>query len=192
MSNEVNVDAERERFEGTLSGGLELAYDHGRDCYLGSHIEARWQGWLAKAHDRMEELVEARRPLADMTIERDMLVSIKIALEEKIDRCEALLNYTDEGRRASAQATLSDVHLHLGKRPDDLEYRVGRLELRPGDVLVVKTEAQPTMAQLKQMKQQLDAVVTGTRCLVLANGEDLSVLSREDIDRRSQPDGVAS
>lgn len=53
VMSEVEVDAEREQFEGTLSGGLELAYDHERDRYEFDHIEWQWQGWLAKAQSQL-------------------------------------------------------------------------------------------------------------------------------------------
>lgn len=138
---------------------------------------------------------ELRRQLNAMTTERDMLVGIKIALEEKIERYEALLrSQVSDGkitvndlRVMETRSMINDVHVHSA-----LEYRIGRLELRPGDVLIIKTNVQPSTAQLEQMRRQVEAVIQDTRCLVLANGEDLSVLSREEIERRSQPDGVAS
>jgi hypothetical protein len=52
--SEINLDAEREQFEGTLAGGLELAYDHAENRYKHDHIEWQWQGWLAKARSQSD------------------------------------------------------------------------------------------------------------------------------------------
>ena len=45
----VNIDAEREEFEGSLYGGPELEFDHTEKRYKHAHIEWQWMGWLARA-----------------------------------------------------------------------------------------------------------------------------------------------
>ena len=70
---------------------------------------------------------------------------------------------------------------------DDLEYRVGKLSLAPGDVLVAKVDTVLSLAQHDYIRQNLSASLPeGVTALVLDSRMDLSVLTKADIDARTE------
>jgi hypothetical protein len=69
----------------------------------------------------------------------------------------------------------------------DLEYQIARLQLRPGDVLVLKIAQYLPMEAMKRIKDDLDRLVPGIPAMVLDPNVDLSVLTREEIEQRSAP-----
>ena len=70
---------------------------------------------------------------------------------------------------------------------DDLEYRVGKLSLAPGDVLVAKVDTVLSLAQHDYIRQNLSASLPeGVKALVLDSRMDLSILTKADIDARTE------
>jgi hypothetical protein len=70
---------------------------------------------------------------------------------------------------------------------DEFEFRIARLELKPGDILVVKIKsARPSSSHLKDLKAAIERVYRGP-CLIFDETMDLAVLTREDIEQRSAP-----
>jgi hypothetical protein len=71
---------------------------------------------------------------------------------------------------------------------DDPQYQIARLELKPGDVLVIKmTATRPSLSQIVQIKSDMQRICPGVTCLVLADDVELSVITREEIEQRSTP-----
>lgn len=71
--------------------------------------------------------------------------------------------------------------------PDEIEfrYRVGRLQLTPGDVLVVKVDHPISPEAAARIRQYVDdATPSGTRTIVIDASIDLSVLTKTEIDER--------
>ena len=62
---------------------------------------------------------------------------------------------------------------------DDLELRIARLELAPGDVLVVKSAMQPAHHVLAA------PVTAGARVLYITPEVELSVLTKAEIEARA-------
>jgi hypothetical protein len=86
-----------------------------------------------------------------------------------------------------------DTHHHADS---SLEYRICRLDLMQGDVLVVRAASTVSMDWVKRIKEDVDRLVPGVRCLVLDGGTDLTVLTRQQLDDVSagagHPDGASS
>ncbi len=67
---------------------------------------------------------------------------------------------------------------------DDVEYRIGRLALAPDDVLVVKINHVASKEMHHRVMNYVASVVNeGTKILVIDHSVDLSVLTREEIER---------
>jgi hypothetical protein len=63
----------------------------------------------------------------------------------------------------------------------NIEFQIAKLELRPGDILVVKS-ARPLSAETAaRLRQILEQAVGGHRCMVLESGLDLSILTIADL-----------
>jgi hypothetical protein len=70
---------------------------------------------------------------------------------------------------------------------DDLDFRIAKLEVKPGDVLVVKIATRITEQIAHDLKLRFEArLPDGVKVLVLDSGIDLSVLSFEEIERRAK------
>lgn len=68
---------------------------------------------------------------------------------------------------------------------DDLQFKIARLELRPGDILVVRAPMRlpsETVARLRDMVRQ---AAPNVRAMVLDAGLDLSVLTAAEIAERA-------
>lgn len=69
---------------------------------------------------------------------------------------------------------------------DILEYRVGRLELHRGDVLVVKLERDSSMEEINRIAQMFGGFIgPSCRLLIIPPGIDLTIMTREEIDARA-------
>jgi hypothetical protein len=66
---------------------------------------------------------------------------------------------------------------------DDLEFRIARLALRPGDILVLKPRRPLSKTARDHIKQCFKRVAPGAKCLVLQDGMELAILTREEIER---------
>jgi hypothetical protein len=70
---------------------------------------------------------------------------------------------------------------------DDLDFRIAKLEVKPGDVLVVKIATRITDQIAHDLKLRFEArLPDAVKVLVLDSGIDLSVLSFEEIERRAK------
>jgi hypothetical protein len=70
---------------------------------------------------------------------------------------------------------------------DDPQFQIARLELKPGDILVLKAPGfLPATAQAR-IKSDLERICPGVKCMVLEGGMELAVLTREEIEQRSAP-----
>ncbi len=67
----------------------------------------------------------------------------------------------------------------------EIEFRIARLELRPGDILVVKSRQRLSKIQVDRLADYLKPILEGRRCLVLDSGLDLAVLTAAEIEARS-------
>lgn len=68
---------------------------------------------------------------------------------------------------------------------DDLEFRIAKLEMKPGDVLVAKFDCKLGPDARNIVTGIIDDVVPkGTRYLILERGADLSVLTFDEIHSR--------
>lgn len=69
---------------------------------------------------------------------------------------------------------------------DDLEYRIGKLRLEPGDVLVVKVNERLTHEAAYRVRRQMETFVVGSnKILVIDPSCDLSVLTAAEIASRT-------
>lgn len=64
--------------------------------------------------------------------------------------------------------------------PEDWEYRIAKLELAPGDILVVKCSKLPNHEVLSTV------VPNGVRILYVPPDVELSVLTRAEIEERAR------
>ena len=68
----------------------------------------------------------------------------------------------------------------------DLEYRIAKLSVSPGDVLVVKVDRPITNESGASIRDSVASYLpTGARVLVLGDAIDLSVLTKAEIDART-------
>lgn len=67
---------------------------------------------------------------------------------------------------------------------DDLEYRIGKLVLGPGDFLVVKSDRRLTTEQLVRMRDSMKSALGAmeNKVLVVDVGIDLTVLTKAQIE----------
>ncbi len=68
---------------------------------------------------------------------------------------------------------------------DDLEYRIGKLDVKPGDMLVVKLNSRLTDDMAKRARQHFETSIPGVKVLVIDSAVDLSILTFEEIQRRA-------
>lgn len=73
---------------------------------------------------------------------------------------------------------------------DDIEFKIARLELRAGDILVLKIKNSPPREALRKWSDHIERI-SGHRCFVLENGADLDVLTAEEVERRLSDDATA-
>jgi hypothetical protein len=67
---------------------------------------------------------------------------------------------------------------------DDLEYRIGKLELKPGDRLLAKFDANLSHDQVECIRANLaDVIPDGVKILVLDKSVDLSVMTSDEVER---------
>ncbi|SHJ71170.1 hypothetical protein SAMN05444159_1290 [Bradyrhizobium lablabi] len=68
---------------------------------------------------------------------------------------------------------------------DDIKFKIARLDLRPGDILVLKLKDRIPRDAVDSFRKTLRAVTGGHKCLVLENGADLAILTAAEIEARS-------
>lgn len=74
----------------------------------------------------------------------------------------------------------------LPQSADQLEYRIAKLQLRPGDVLVVKVDHTISAEIGGRIREHFERTVGPDRkVLILDNSIDLSVLTKADIEKRT-------
>lgn len=59
----------------------------------------------------------------------------------------------------------------------DLEVRIGRLRLNPGDILVVKLASNMSMAQVRELTVTLKQFIPENRAMFIQDGMELQVLT---------------
>ena len=69
---------------------------------------------------------------------------------------------------------------------DALDYRIAKLALAAGDILVVRVPRQLSAAQQASVLADVKKVLpSGVNAMVIEDGYDLSVLTRADIEARA-------
>lgn len=69
---------------------------------------------------------------------------------------------------------------------DDLEYRIGKLLLQPGDTLVVKVDRDISHDKLGLLRLDIaHKIRRDVRVLVIGPGIDISVLTRSEVEALS-------
>ena len=66
-------------------------------------------------------------------------------------------------------------------------FHVSRLDLRPGDILVLRFKQYLAPNVPARIKADLADVAKGHRVMILDNGADLAVLTAAEIEERSKP-----
>lgn len=67
----------------------------------------------------------------------------------------------------------------------DLEYRIAKLALKPGEILVVKVDHTLDARIGGNIRKHFEDVVKGNRVIIIDNSMDLSVLTKADIEQRA-------
>lgn len=68
---------------------------------------------------------------------------------------------------------------------DDIEFKIARLDLRPGDILVVKCRDRLTRETVVRLQEVIRATAPGHKGLILERGMDLAILTAAEIELRS-------
>jgi hypothetical protein len=68
---------------------------------------------------------------------------------------------------------------------DDIEFKIARLDLRPGDILVVRCPFLITDTTALRLGAAVREATGGHRALILDGGMDLAVLTAAEIEARS-------
>jgi hypothetical protein len=67
---------------------------------------------------------------------------------------------------------------------DDLEYRITKLQLRPGDFLVLKSRQPLTDEHVRLLRRAFEEIVgRDHRVIVIDDDLDLSILTKEEADK---------
>ena len=74
---------------------------------------------------------------------------------------------------------------------DDLFYRIGKIALEPGEILVLKTKEHLSEQQLKYLRETLTDVFTRAKCpeqpvMILQGDLDLIVIDPRDFGRKTK------
>lgn len=67
----------------------------------------------------------------------------------------------------------------------DLEFKIARLDLRPGDIVVLKSPKAISKQQADGMRQIIPEALGGHKALILDNGMDIAVLTAAEIAERA-------
>lgn len=68
---------------------------------------------------------------------------------------------------------------------DDLEYRIAKLKLESGDILILKFDVVLTKEQAARIREDVKHIAPGTKALILDHHAELSVLTRAEIEART-------
>lgn len=73
-------------------------------------------------------------------------------------------------------------------REEGIEFQIGRLALGPDDVLVVRSKEKLSLSYAERIREKVATVVgSAHRVLVLEGGLELAVLTRAEIEAKSEP-----
>lgn len=68
---------------------------------------------------------------------------------------------------------------------DDIEFKICRLDLRSGDVLVVKIDVILSAETAHRIHEVINKATRGHKALILERGMDLAVLTAAEIEART-------
>lgn len=68
---------------------------------------------------------------------------------------------------------------------DDIEFKIARLDLRPGDILVIRCKQHLPMETIARMRAAFLPVTKDHKIMVLDGDMDLAVLTAAEIEARS-------
>lgn len=74
----------------------------------------------------------------------------------------------------------------------DIRFEIARLDLRPGDLLVLKIKERLPMEGMRRVKEMMEGAIGGHKCLVLEGGADLAILTAADIEAKTETEGRAA
>lgn len=64
------------------------------------------------------------------------------------------------------------------------EFAIAKLELQPGDVLVLKFPEKLSREQMDNVRQAFSGAFSGFKAMILDGGADIAVLSAKEIEQR--------
>lgn len=67
---------------------------------------------------------------------------------------------------------------------DDLEYRIAKLEVKPGDVIVFKTDRVLSLDQINHVRECIKRVLPGIQALILDKGAEISLITGDELRKR--------
>jgi hypothetical protein len=68
---------------------------------------------------------------------------------------------------------------------DDIKFKIARLDLRPGDILVVKCSDLLTREATVHLHEVIQRIIPGQKALILEHGMDLAILTAAEIAERT-------
>jgi hypothetical protein len=68
---------------------------------------------------------------------------------------------------------------------NDLEYKIARMDLRPGDILVVKSQHTLSYETVVRIQSDFERVAPGHKIMVVDKSLDLSILTAAEIEKRA-------
>lgn len=69
--------------------------------------------------------------------------------------------------------------------PADLVFEIARIEMKPGDVLVLRSKQRLSSVQIDRLAEHVRPALGNNKCLVLDRSLDLAVLTKSDIEALS-------
>lgn len=70
---------------------------------------------------------------------------------------------------------------------EDVEFKISRLDLRPGDILVIRCKQHVRLETVDLIREQLRDVIGAHKVMILDGGADLAILTAAEIEKRSTP-----
>ncbi len=69
-------------------------------------------------------------------------------------------------------------------REEEIEFKIARLEMKPGDVLVIRSKERLPRVMIDRLGDLVKPILRGNKCLILDGGLDLAVLTPAEIEAR--------
>lgn len=66
----------------------------------------------------------------------------------------------------------------------EIDFHLEKLRLEPGDLLVAKLRQELTKEHIARLRNDLEPKLAGSKCLVIGPGDNLSVMTAFEIQRR--------